>query len=175
MNQEKTDSGFVATTTDETENKRKFYKFELNSSINSYNRKVLKFGKKYLNLSLPNIKISSLIDNEMQQTAVKFDLSNIQDDNKKRLSNNKIAENEILMTIDQNKQELSNQCDVDKDDDDDEFISNKHAMNDDVLDSKKLLNKHQTNKQDDESSSHQTGHSGRTLSDTEILGNAVCL
>lgn len=121
----------------------------------------LKLNKKHG--SLPNIKSSTVLYDNQTQT-VKFDLSNI----KSKTSNN------ILINGEESNEEESN--------DSDNFVrkpvfrqgSSFSKGSTDDFDRKKLLNRNkQNNKADDESSSHLTAHSGRTLTDSETLGSAV--
>jgi hypothetical protein len=126
----------------------------LMSKKNSFN---LKLNCKHS--SLPNIKTSvTLYDNQTQ--TVKFDLSNIK--LKKNLSNT--TERENCEEDDSLRKPIFRQG------------SSLSKTSTEDFDRKKQLsirNKPLNKQADDECSSHLTGQSGRTLTDSETLGNAV--
>ena len=128
----------------------------LMSKKNSFN---LKLNCKHS--SLPNIKTAvTLYDNQTQ--TVKFDLSNIK--LKTNLSNTTEREN-----CDENENVLRKPAIFRQ------GSSFSKTSNEDFDRKKPLsINNKQLNKPtDDECSSHLTGQSGRTLTDSETLGNAV--
>ena len=109
------------------------------------------FSLKLMNrkpLSLPNLKTSTLFDPQTQ--TVKFDLSNLKSKEEEEEEAEEKENEDGVMSAKNNRYRESMQT------------------NGEDFERKKLFEK-----KDDESSSHQTGHSGHTLSDTDIIGNAV--
>ena len=114
------------------------------------------------NSSLPNIKTSTLYDNQTQ--TVKFDLSNI-----KSKTNHNLLKKTERENCDENENVLRKPAIFRQG-------SSFSKTSTEDFDRKKPLsiNNKQLNKPtDDECSSHLTGQSGRTLTDSETLGNAV--
>ena len=130
--------------------------------VNESNKKLsfsMKLNKNHS--SLPNIKTAVCLTPDCQTQTVKFDLSNIK--------------------VQRNRNKTTTIHETDDDVDDQKVIiknpiirqgSNLSKISNNDFEQEKLLNS-KKKQFDEESSSHQTAQSGRTFSDSEIIGNAV--
>ena len=163
---------------------------------------ILKYSrpKKYLNVDGGTEIGGGISDNTsliaLSSQIVKFDLSNLGRKRKQQLKKRKTTERKLFrFESDDEEEEEEGEKEEDVEESSDSSSESELNFNISKRQSKKRLshmnsktsmtssNKYNqklnsisvtSNKyQDDENSSHQTNHSGRTLSETEILGNAV--
>jgi hypothetical protein len=123
---------------------------DLNEENENQLQPKLTANKKSFNTSLPNL-VKTKFNKTQMSSLVKFDLSNLKSDRHRRRE--------------------SSLKDSSTDDDEETLKTDYMIRRKSAEEKKKFLNRHRS--EDEENSSHRTLHSERTLSDTEIVGNAV--